>query len=65
MTAGLAQRKVFVTHIQAADHLERMGFTFVGAPNRWQRTRHARTVTARIIASNRLFYIRTSQARSL
>jgi hypothetical protein len=64
MTTDPAQKRVFVTHIQAADHLERMGFTFVGAPNRWQRTWDARTVTARIIVSNRLFYIRTSQAKA-
>jgi hypothetical protein len=57
MTTDPARSMVFATHTQAADYLERVGFIFVGAPDRWHQTREGKMVTAHIMASNRIFYI--------
>jgi hypothetical protein len=57
MTTDPPRNIVFATHAQAANYLERGGFIFAGAPDRWHQTRRGLMVTAHIMASNRIFYI--------
>jgi hypothetical protein len=57
MIADLPRSMAFATHAHATHHLERVGFVFMGAPDRWHRIRNGRTIYARIIVVATVFQI--------
>ena len=64
MTANPVRSRAFGTHAKAVHYLERVGFIFTGAPDRWNRLRDERTVSARIVAVNGVFYIRFAPSKT-
>ena len=64
MTANPVRSRAFGTHAKAVRHLEGMGFIFTGAPDRWNRLRDERTVSARIVETDGVFYIRFAPSKA-
>jgi hypothetical protein len=58
------RRKTFATSVQAIDYLEAVGFTFMGAPDRWRQFAETRTAYARIIATPSAFQIRFAPSKT-